>query len=150
MRLAQIASDLAQELKAKDRVLLEGPMGVGKTTFARGLLAGLGLNQPPEGSPTFAIAHEYETPKGPVVHMDFYRLRSENEIDEAGIPSYFWERDLIVITEWLSSWPDFEAQVLQSGRVFRIELEQATESNSPSELPSLRTVRILALSQALI
>lgn len=118
--------ELAKELRPGDRVLLEGPMGVGKTTFARALLSGLGLDQPAEGSPTFAIAHEYETPRGPVVHMDFYRLKTESEIDEAGIPSYFWERDLIAITEWLSSWPQFEKEVKKSGRCFLISLKHST------------------------
>ncbi len=140
--MVQIALDLARELRPKDRVLLEGPMGVGKTTFARALLSGLGLDQPPEGSPTFAIAHEYDSPKGSIVHMDFYRLRSELEIDDAGIPSYFWDRDLIVITEWLSSWPKFEAQVLKSGRIFRVALVHSSGENE-SKAQSLRDIQIL-------
>ncbi len=116
-------------------------MGVGKTTFARALLAGLGLEQPPEGSPTFAIAHEYDTPQGPVVHMDFYRLKSEIEIDEAGIPSYFWERDLIAITEWLSSWPNFEREVLKSGRIFRVTLTHSKDETD-SRTQGLRDLLI--------
>jgi tRNA threonylcarbamoyl adenosine modification protein YjeE len=106
-------------------------MGAGKTTFARALLAGLGVHQPPEGSPTFAIAHEYTSPKGGVVHIDYYRLKSETEIDEAGLPAYYWERKLIVISEWLSSWPDFETQIISSaregekqvGEIWRVELQ---------------------------
>jgi tRNA threonylcarbamoyl adenosine modification protein YjeE len=88
---------------------MEGPMGVGKTTFSRTLLLGLGVVQPPEGSPTFAIAHEYHAPGGDVVHVDFYRLKSEAEIEAAGIDAYFWERGAIVISEWTSLFPDFEA-----------------------------------------
>jgi tRNA threonylcarbamoyl adenosine modification protein YjeE len=91
-------------------------MGVGKSTFARALLHALGVHQPPEGSPTFAIAHEYESPRGGVLHVDFYRIRSEDEIDEAGITAYLWERELIVITEWLSMFEEFQARVLEPGR----------------------------------
>lgn len=99
-------------------------MGAGKTTFARALLAGLGIHQPAEGSPTFAIAHEYTSPKGGVVHIDYYRLKSEDEIDEAGLPAYYWERKLIVISEWLSSWPEFEQQVVKipAGKIWRVSL----------------------------
>jgi tRNA threonylcarbamoyl adenosine modification protein YjeE len=120
--LNHLATDLAHELEPGDRVLLEGPLGAGKTTFARSLLLGLGVIQPPEGSPTFAIAHEYESENGGVVHIDFYRLRSENEIEEAGISTYYWERKLIVIAEWLSLWPEYQEQVIRSGRTWRVTI----------------------------
>jgi tRNA threonylcarbamoyl adenosine modification protein YjeE len=123
LELTQLAKDLATEVRLGDRILLEGPMGVGKTTFARALLSELGVIQPPEGSPTFAIAHEYDSPRGGIVHIDLYRIKSELEIDDAGIPSYFWERPLIVFCEWTSSWPEFQRQVLESGRNWQISLE---------------------------
>lgn len=120
--LSQLGLDLARELVPGDRILLEGPLGAGKTTFARSLLLGLGVIQPPEGSPTFAIAHEYESEKGGVVHIDFYRLKSEAEIEEAGISAYYWERKLIVIAEWLSLWPEYQELVIRSGRTWRVSL----------------------------
>lgn len=97
-------------------------MGAGKTTFARYLLSALGVTQPPEGSPSFAIAHEYQSPRGGVVHIDFYRIRNEAEIEEAGIPAFYWERSSLVISEWLSSWPEFEKQVMKSGRGWKVAL----------------------------
>ncbi len=93
-------------------MLLEGEMGAGKSTFARALIKGLGVNKPPEGSPSFALAHEYRSVKGEIVHLDFYRLKSELEIEEAGIHDYFWERDAIVLSEWISNFPSFEASVM--------------------------------------
>ena len=120
--LSQLGLDLARELVPGDRILLEGPLGAGKTTFARSLLLGLGVIQPPEGSPTFAIAHEYESENGGVVHIDFYRLKSEAEIEEAGISAYYWERKLIVIAEWLSLWPEYQELVIRSGRTWRVSL----------------------------
>ncbi|HUP56246.1 MAG TPA: tRNA (adenosine(37)-N6)-threonylcarbamoyltransferase complex ATPase subunit type 1 TsaE [Bdellovibrionota bacterium] len=131
-----VAFELARELKAGDRVLLEGPLGAGKTTFARALLEALGVEQPPEGSPTFAIAHEYRARGTEVVHIDFYRLKHEGELEEAGIPAYFWERKAIVICEWLSSFPEFEKSVLESGRSFQIKLGMRPSS------PDLRDVEI--------
>lgn len=100
-------------------------MGAGKTTFCRALLHGLGVVQPPEGSPSFAIAHEYQSPKGDVIHMDFYRLRDESEIDDAGIPAYYWERNAIVISEWLSNFPNFQAQVFKLDQVWKVSIDFA-------------------------
>ena len=87
-------------------------MGAGKSTFARALIEALGVSRPPEGSPTFAIAHEYPGAKSTVVHIDFYRLKSESEIEDAGISSYFWEREACVISEWISLFPEFKDAVL--------------------------------------
>src|SRR4051812_3947202 len=79
--VSELASALAAELSPGDRVLLEGVMGAGKSTFARALIEALGVRQVPEGSPSFAIAHEYLTDaKLEVIHLDLYRIRSEAEI----------------------------------------------------------------------
>lgn len=112
-------------------------MGAGKTTFARELLNALGVRQPPEGSPSFAIAHEYDSPKGNVVHIDYYRLKSEAEIEDAGIPAYYWERQAIVISEWLSSWSDFSAAVLKTGRCWRVDLAFGSAENEREILISV-------------
>jgi tRNA threonylcarbamoyl adenosine modification protein YjeE len=129
----RIAREFAAVIRPGDRVLLEGEMGVGKTTFARSLLEGLGIIQPPEGSPSFAIAHEYQSPKGAVVHVDFYRLKNESEIEEAGIDAYFWERDATVISEWTSMFPSFENAVLEKSAktvwVIRLEFSGAERRN---------------------
>jgi tRNA threonylcarbamoyl adenosine modification protein YjeE len=88
---------------------------VGKTTFARALLEGLGVVQPPEGSPSFAIAHEYASARGQVVHVDLYRIKHESELEDAGIEAYYWERDAVVISE-TSMFPDFERAILEDRR----------------------------------
>ncbi len=54
--------------------LLKGELGAGKTTFARGFVSGLGGNHEQVTSPTYAVLHRYETPKGGVFHLDLYRL----------------------------------------------------------------------------
>ncbi len=123
--LRALASELAFELQRGDRVFLEGALGAGKSTFARFLIEALGVSQPPEGSPTFAIAHEYFSKKGDVIHIDFYRLKSEHEIDEAGVSAYFWERDAIVLSEWATQFPEFYEKVrtASTGRVWNVDLK---------------------------
>lgn len=142
--LAEQAAKLATRLGPEDRVLLEGELGAGKSTFARYLLEALGVTRLFEGSPTFSIAHEYMTRIGPAIHMDFYRLRSFEEIEQAGIPDYFWARSNLVICEWLSNWPEFEKKVIQSrkakSQIWRVKL-----SGVESE-PSLRQIELKMLS----
>src|SRR4029079_4249997 len=69
-RLAQL---LALVLKLGDVIAVSGPLGAGKTSFARFLLARLGV----EGevpSPTFSLVQAYASPRFTVHHCDFYRL----------------------------------------------------------------------------
>jgi tRNA threonylcarbamoyladenosine biosynthesis protein TsaE len=120
-------------------------MGAGKTTFTRALLEGLGVLQPAEGSPSFAIAHEYAGPRFEVIHIDFYRIKSEAEIVEAGIEAYFWERPkALVISEWTSLWPGFEASVTATvpaqARLWRVDLAFAGDK------PQHRALSIKTLS----
>ena len=141
-RLLELASELAGACRPGDVVLLEGPMGAGKSTFARAFLGALGVVQGGAGSPTFAIAHEYQSQKaGVVLHADFYRLKSEEEIDDAGVAAALWERGLLCLLEWTSLFPEFEAHVLSSppGRVIRVNL-------AFGETDDTRTVQIAGSS----
>lgn len=133
-RLKTVSKEIAGEIRPKDRIFLEGPMGVGKSTLARSLLMAFGVTQSPEGSPTFAIAHEYSGNKFEIVHIDFYRLKNALEIDESGIGAYYWERDAVVMSEWISAWPEFAHQVADTGRVWRIRLEFSGRSDEKRNL----------------
>jgi tRNA threonylcarbamoyladenosine biosynthesis protein TsaE len=75
---------VAPLLRPGDAVLLEGPLGMGKSTLARGLiraLAGPDIDVP---SPTFTIVQVYET-SPPVAHFDLYRLERPSEAAEIGL-----------------------------------------------------------------
>ena len=54
--------------------LLRGELGAGKTTWTRGFVAGLGGDPDQVASPTYAVLHRYEAPRGRIFHLDLYRL----------------------------------------------------------------------------
>jgi tRNA threonylcarbamoyladenosine biosynthesis protein TsaE len=87
----------ADRLDAGSVVILEGPLGAGKTTLAQGLAYGLGVTETVT-SPTFALVHEYRG-RLEVFHMDLYRLASEEEFDLIGGWEYF-RRGGVCIIEW--------------------------------------------------
>ena len=69
-----VALELAASLKPGDVVLISGELGAGKTTFVRGLAAGLGLDPEVVSSPTFTLIHEYRGGRLTLYHADLYRL----------------------------------------------------------------------------
>lgn len=90
---------LAEIVRPGDAIALSGPLGAGKTSVARGLLAGLGLaGEAP--SPTFAIVQPYAPPevRVPVLHVDAYRLRSPDEAEELGLGEA--RGDSVLLVEW--------------------------------------------------
>jgi tRNA threonylcarbamoyladenosine biosynthesis protein TsaE len=71
---------IGKALSPGDLVLLSGGLGVGKTFLARSIVRARGVPDAIRiGSPTFALVHEYDTPRGLLVHADLYRLRDEPE-----------------------------------------------------------------------
>ncbi len=79
-------------------VALEGELGAGKTTFVRALARGLGVVAPVT-SPTYALVHRYDGPRGPVFHLDCYRLSRPEEAADLDWESLLAEGDAILV-EW--------------------------------------------------
>lgn len=94
---SQIASALASVLRVGDVVLLDGVLAAGKTFFTRALVRALGSDEDVT-SPTYTIANVYETARGPVLHVDAYRLSGANEFYQLGVDDYF-DTGICVI-EW--------------------------------------------------
>jgi len=95
------ARKIAKFLKPGDIVNLSGELGAGKTTFARGVVLGLGGDENCVHSPTFSISHEYECPTVIVNHCDFYRLPEADELEDLGGLEFFFEPKIYLI-EWLN------------------------------------------------
>ncbi|MEL7183238.1 MAG: tRNA (adenosine(37)-N6)-threonylcarbamoyltransferase complex ATPase subunit type 1 TsaE [Pseudomonadota bacterium] len=98
------AAALAPDLVAGDTLLLDGPVGAGKTAFARGLLHSLmaRAKQPTEDvpSPTFTLVQTYQVGGLEVWHADLYRVSGPDEVLELGLADAF-ETALCLI-----EWPD--------------------------------------------
>ncbi|MBU1304754.1 MAG: tRNA (adenosine(37)-N6)-threonylcarbamoyltransferase complex ATPase subunit type 1 TsaE [Alphaproteobacteria bacterium] len=95
---AALGDEIAAGLHPGDVIILQGDLGAGKTALARAIIRALAgdaeLDVP---SPTFALVQPYDTPRGPVLHADLYRLGDPREVDELGLLD---NADAIVLVEW--------------------------------------------------
>jgi len=98
-------ADLAPLLRAGDLVGLEGPLGSGKTVFVRGVLRGLGGDPGQVHSPTFTLVNLYEAPRGPVHHVDLYRLRGSADLEGIGFQELA-RGSGITLVEWIDRVPE--------------------------------------------
>ncbi|MDP6690019.1 MAG: tRNA (adenosine(37)-N6)-threonylcarbamoyltransferase complex ATPase subunit type 1 TsaE [Alphaproteobacteria bacterium] len=91
------AAAVAKLAQTGDVFCLIGELGAGKTSFARGFLRALGIEEDIP-SPTFNLLLTYETALGTVWHFDLYRLGSPDEVIELGMEDAF--ADGICLIEW--------------------------------------------------
>jgi len=95
--LVALAEAMGRTLLPGEVIWLSGDLGSGKTTFARALTRGMGATTPVT-SPTYSLVHQHESPRGPVYHVDCYRLRTPEEGHDLD-----WEtlgRGAALLIEW--------------------------------------------------
>lgn len=107
-------------LRAGDLVLLDGPLGAGKTTLTQGIAEGLGVRGPIT-SPTFVIARQHPSlGDGPaLVHVDAYRINSWNELEDLGI-AFDSDRN-VTVAEWATGRMEGIADSYLTVRIVRHE-----------------------------
>jgi tRNA threonylcarbamoyladenosine biosynthesis protein TsaE len=91
---------LAEALRAGDVIVLEGDLAAGKTFLARAIARGLGVpTSVPITSPTFDLVHEIPGAPFPLLHVDLFRLESEDQLVELGLVSV-GGGEAVVVVEW--------------------------------------------------
>lgn len=138
----QFAEKLSQYLTPGMTILLEGDLGAGKTTFTKGVAAGLEIDRIIK-SPTYTIIREYTSGRLPLYHMDLYRLE-DSGVEGLGLEEYF-SGEGISIVEWPSvAMADMPATYLH------IELAHQNEPNTREITLTANGVSYQAMLEQLI
>jgi tRNA threonylcarbamoyladenosine biosynthesis protein TsaE len=127
-----LGAELGRTLGPFDVVYLSGPLGAGKTAFARGLARGLSAEPGQAASPTFALVNEYADASGRIVlrHLDLYRIDDRlRDLESIGVP------DALAGAPAAVEWPN---DSIRSVLPATIEVFLA-----PAESPEERRIRIL-------
>lgn len=90
--LGNIASEMKEVIEPPSVIILEGPVGAGKTTFTKIFLGKSGASA---SSPTYSIINEVDN----LLHADLYRIEKKDELIHLEIPMYLEEKDYFLI-EW--------------------------------------------------
>ena len=106
----ELGRQLSKQLPNGAVVILNGDLGVGKTTFVRGVAQGLNIKDVVQ-SPTFNIMKVYFKADRPLIHIDAYRL-ADNNVD-IGLDEYIGYESGITIIEW----PQFISELIPENRI---------------------------------
>jgi tRNA threonylcarbamoyladenosine biosynthesis protein TsaE len=104
-----LGARIAALVRPGDLLLLEGPLGAGKTTLVRGLVTALGGDPGEVCSPTFVLLESYAVRSGGIArvhHADLYRLRGRPTApwDEVGLGDALEDPAALTAVEWPESW----------------------------------------------
>lgn len=132
----EIGKNLARTLRP-GIICLHGELGAGKTTLVKGIAEGLGIKENIT-SPTFALMNVYEILDlrfknsdfksmeaiANLVHIDTYRLKSEQELVDIGAEDFLEQPNTLAIIEW----PEKIQNLLQNKKVVNIKIEHLKNS----------------------
>ncbi len=109
--MPKVAADFVANLRPKKTatvVTLSGPLGAGKTTFAKGIASTLGVEET-VASPTFVIEKVYTLTNqlfSKLIHIDVYRLKNEQELETIGWRHIVNDPENLIVLEWPEGVPN--------------------------------------------
>jgi len=124
-----LGEKLSQNLNPQSIILLQGPIGAGKTSFVQGIAKGLSISEDIT-SPTFALSHHYNSGEIPLYHLDLYRLKNISSAKEF----FFSEEEealqskAILVIEW----PELVEPVIEN--FWKIEISYAKKYGRDYEI----------------
>ena len=116
----EYAKKLAANASPGEVYCLSGDLGVGKTVFAQGFGAGLGIEEP-MSSPTFTILQEYKEGRLPLYHYDVYRVGDIDEMEETAFYEYAGGEGVTLI-----EWAELIEEIIPEGATW-ITIEKEPE-----------------------
>jgi tRNA threonylcarbamoyladenosine biosynthesis protein TsaE len=109
---ARLAARIAGHVRVRDIIALRGPLGSGKTSFARAFIRAFGIGTEEVPSPTFTLVETYQfADQPPIWHFDLYRLVAAEDVYELGIEEA-WSVGIALI-----EWPERIAALLPAERL---------------------------------
>jgi len=117
----RLGERIAKGARSGDVIALSGELGSGKTVLARGIAAGLGIDEEEVTSPTFIIMREHQGGRLPLFHVDLYRLGTRD------LASTGWEECLDAGGVTVIEWPDRAGEQLPADRL-DVRLEHIAET----------------------
>jgi tRNA threonylcarbamoyladenosine biosynthesis protein TsaE len=124
----ELGYELGAKLIGGEVLLLTGQLGAGKTIFAKGLAAGLGIDPDDVSSPTFTLVNRYEG-RLPFYHLDLYRLpEGPGTGYAAGLDELLDEHNVVILIEWAERLRGFSL----SGEIWQITIEG--DGDSPRQI----------------
>jgi len=128
--LKELGKTLVKYLRGRETLVLVGELGSGKTTFVKGMVGGMGLNEDVVRSPTFTLMNVY-VGRITIYHLDLYRLEKPDFL-LFDVESLIEEDEGVIVVEWgdlyENFWPESSIRV-------KIEIESENERTVTLEIP---------------
>ena len=130
-QLVEVAQAFASTIGQGGVIFLDGDLGVGKTTFARALIAALGVGERIK-SPTYSLVESYQAGELRVHHLDLYRIADADELEWLGLADLL-QGDSLMLVEWpqraLAALPapDLVLQLQHAGETRNLDLSAVSE-----------------------